>query len=265
MLDTSKTYQSNNYGDFKVLEYINYKNVKIMFISTGYITTTQASNIDRGAVKDVFYPSIFGIGFVGKGSHKLNIDGHNTKPYSAWVNMLKRCYDKELHSKHPTYKDCSVCEEWHNFQMFAEWFELNYIEGYHLDKDIKIDGNKVYSPSSCLFVSQSENAIKANAKHFNFTTPDGYEIDVYNLSEFCRKNNLTQGEMSNVHLGKSDIHKGWTKTLSAALIDGKAYQVTHSQGSKNVVYSKLHNMFHGSVDIIDAKDCTSIQLLEVKS
>lgn len=54
-------------------------------------------------------------------------------------------------------------------------------------------------------------------------------------------------------------------TPPVELIDGEAYQVTHSQGNKKVVYSKLHDVFHGSIDIINTKDCANIQLLEVKS
>lgn len=264
MLDTSKTYQSKNYGEFKVVEYINYKNVKIEFVATGYITNTQASNIDIGAVKDKLHPCVYGVGFTGDGHHELSINGESTKTYIAWRNMLRRCYDKEFHSKYPAYKGCSVCEEWHDFQGFAQWFKSNYIEGHHLDKDIKVIGNKIYSPSTCLFVSPSENAIKANSKHYNFTNPDGYEIDVYNLSEFCRDNNLTQSEMSNVHLGKSNSHKGWTKTSGVELIDGKAYKYTVDNATiENGVYydDRLHN-HHGTVD---ANNCTNIQLLEVKS
>ncbi len=183
--------------------------------------------------------------------------------------MLRRCYDDELHSKYPTYKGCSVCDEWHDFQVFAQWYKSNYIEGYHLDKDIKINGNKVYSPSACLFVSPSENAIEANSKHFNFTNPDGYKIDVYNLSEFCRTNNLTQSEMSNVHLGKSRIHKGWTKTLDVELIDGKAYQfkavLPNSISVVCGIYRGTSNMLYGAYEGYELNDCTNIKLLEVKS
>ena len=77
--------------------------------------------------------------------------------------MLKRCYDEKYHEKHPTYKDCKVCEEWHDFQNFAEWYYNNYyeIEGerMHLDKDILIKRNKVYSPETCVFVPQAINSL----------------------------------------------------------------------------------------------------------
>jgi hypothetical protein len=65
--------------------------------------------------------------------------------------------------KFNTYLDCSVCEEWHNYQSFCEWFDENYytIEGENvaLDKDILHKGNKIYSPENCCFVPQSINSL----------------------------------------------------------------------------------------------------------
>ena len=41
--------------------------------------------------------------------------------YGRWKNMLKRCYDKRYMSKHPTYKDCSVCDDWLIYSNFKAW------------------------------------------------------------------------------------------------------------------------------------------------
>lgn len=65
-----------------------------------------------------------------------------------------RCYDVKYSKKHPTYKDCTVCEEWHNFQTFAKWFDENYYEIENtimdLDKDILKNGNKIYCPAKII-------------------------------------------------------------------------------------------------------------------
>lgn len=210
MLDVNAKYSSKNYGDFVVLKYIDCENVVVKFVDTSYIMTTQASNIKRGSLKDPFYPRVFGVGFVGVGEHKATDGKVNSKIYSIWKAMIARCYSEKVQDKHPTYVGCSVCIEWHNFQNFAEWFELNRVDGYHLDKDIKIDGNKVYSPDACMFVSKADNNIKARAKHYTFNSPSGDVVDIYNMMAFCKDNNLSFGNMCSVSKGNRKHHKGWT-------------------------------------------------------
>ena len=213
MLDISKTYNSNNCGPFKILNYINCYSVEIEFFITGYKTTAQASHIRRGEVKDKLSPAVFGVGFTGEGEHEPSMNGKDTKPYKTWKNMIKRCYSHKSQVKNPTYIGCSVDPIWHNFQKFGAWYDANYIEGYDLDKDIKIDGNKVYAPENCKFVSRKENNIKAKAKHYIFTSPNGETVNVYNLSEFCRENGLNSSAMASVAIGKRNHHKQWTKPL----------------------------------------------------
>lgn len=72
--------------------------------------------------------------------------------YQKWISMLKRCYDSKFQTKHPSYANCKVCKEWLTLSNFAEWMSQHYIEGYELDKDIIVKGNKVYSPQTCCFV-----------------------------------------------------------------------------------------------------------------
>ena len=105
-------------------------------------------------------------GYIGVGKYRKSTHG---RIYEVWRDMLRRCYDDKRQIKSPTYKGCTVCEEWHNFQNFAKWYEENYyeIEGQrmHLDKDILFKGNKIYSPQTCIFVPQRINLLftKSNA------------------------------------------------------------------------------------------------------
>ena len=211
MLDTSKIYTSNNCGDFKVIEYNGCMSVLVEFINTGYVTTTRTDHIINGNVKDYLQPSVCGIGYIGVGDYKAKVNGKIGKAYNTWSSMLERCYCIKCQTKHPTYKGCTVTTEWHNFQVFAAWFDVNYIKGYRLDKDIKMKGNKVYSPEVCMFVSQAENTIEAHAKCYKFTSPSGKIIDIYNMSAFCRENNLNHRNMHLVNSEKRKSHKGWAK------------------------------------------------------
>ena len=77
--------------------------------------------------------------------------------YSTWVNMLARCYSEKGQLNRPTYKGCSVCDEWLIFSNFKAWMETQDWEGKHLDKDLLKVGNKVYCPEYCIFVDQKIN------------------------------------------------------------------------------------------------------------
>lgn len=73
-----------------------------------------------------------------------------------------------------------MAEEWHNFQNFAKWFEENYnletMEGWYLDKDILIKGNKIYSSETCCFVPQEINSIFTDRKSCRGELPIGVRL-----------------------------------------------------------------------------------------
>lgn len=87
------------------------------------------------------------------------VNGKNIRPYSLWATMLKRCYSTDCQKKQPAYTGCSVSKEWLSFTAFEKWFSENYIEGYQLDKDLLVTGNRVYAPETCIFVSHTINSL----------------------------------------------------------------------------------------------------------
>lgn len=126
--------------------------------------------------------------------------------------MLARCYDDETQKKNPTYVGCIVCDEWHNFQRFAKWYEDNHPRDgkkYHIDKDIKVKGNRVYGQDTCIFVTPKQNIVASVAKEYEFLSPSGEVTKIINLSEFCKKNNLCISTMVAVNNGRRKQHKGW--------------------------------------------------------
>ena len=58
-----------------------------------------------------------------------------------------------------------MCDEWLRFSNFKRWFDKNYEEGYYLDKDILVNGNKVYSPETCCFVPHEINELIETRKN----------------------------------------------------------------------------------------------------
>jgi hypothetical protein len=154
---------------------------------------------------------VFGVGYVGVGKYLAFSNGIEEPAYNLWIGMLNRCYYVKSLKASPTYRDCTVAKEWHNYQNFAKWYEDNYVEGYQLDKDIKVEGNRVYGPDTCMFVTSQENSEKANAKHYTLVSPKGTVVEVYNLMSFCRDNNLNTYCLYSVMSGNRKHHKGWTK------------------------------------------------------
>ncbi len=147
---TGEVHKNTNGESFTIVGCRGKKGIDIQFEDGVIIKNREYKDIVKGNVKNPYHKVICGIGYIGVGKY----GGKNhRKIYHTWVNMLKRCYNE----KRPTYKSCSVDERWHNFQVFAEWFEKNHKEGFQLDKDILQKGNKIYSPETCCFVPQEIN------------------------------------------------------------------------------------------------------------
>lgn len=92
-------------------------------------------------------------------------DSIHSLSYIRWTSMLDRCYSDKLHKRNPWYIGCTVCDEWKLYSNFKKWFDKHYVDGYQLDKDILIDGNKVYSPETCCFVPQYINVLLLNSRN----------------------------------------------------------------------------------------------------
>jgi hypothetical protein len=82
--------------------------------------------------------------------------------YATWANMLRRCYSDKCHQKWPTYAQCTVSNEWLTFSKFKSWMVEQDWKGNAIDKDILVQGNKVYSSLTCIFVNESINNLLNN-------------------------------------------------------------------------------------------------------
>jgi hypothetical protein len=121
-------------------------------------------------------------GVYTKGKYTFGKKGKPTKEYSVWLSMLTRCYNERFLMTNETYIGCTVCDEWLDFQNFAEWFNENHIDGYQLDKDLIIKGNKIYSPQTCCFVPQEINLLLVNRKRDRGEYPIGVSRDKTKMS-----------------------------------------------------------------------------------
>ena len=156
-----KVFKSLNSGDFKVLKYNGSKNVEIQFLKTGYETTVQLGNIKSGRVKDPYSPSVYGAGVSGT-KYPVSEGDVLTKEYMLWCSMLQRCYSDVLKKRCPTYEGCEVSDKFKSYEYFYEWCQEQVgfgVDGFELDKDLLVKGNKVYSEDSCIFIPKDINLL----------------------------------------------------------------------------------------------------------
>lgn len=109
----------------------------------------------------------------------------NGKPYKCpyytrWVHMLKRCYSTKYQEKQPTYIGCTVCDDWLIFSKFKSWMIKQDWKGRELDKDLLVQGNKIYAPQFCLFVTSFINSLFGDCGSRSGLYPTGVYFDKVN-------------------------------------------------------------------------------------
>lgn len=121
----------------EIIEYNNSLNCTIKFLNSrgNVLYNIEYDRIKKGTVVNPYHPNKYN-GYIGEGAYQSSYNGKCSRNYKVWTDMLKRVYSEEYHIKKPTYKDISLCQEWHNFQNFGKWFEENYKEGWRIDKDV---------------------------------------------------------------------------------------------------------------------------------
>lgn len=186
-------FKTNNDGDLIVTKYVSNQEVHIKFVETCFEDVVQMSCIKRGTVKDPLSRSVYGIGVVGEEATRINTS--NTKEYIHWQCMLQRCYSDKYQSRGATYKSCSVSDNFKYFPYFKEWCNQQVgfnIEGFELDKDILVKGNKIYSEDTCCFVPREINSlfVKRKKSRGNFVLGVDYKKSVKKFRARCGNKHL---------------------------------------------------------------------------
>ena len=187
-----------------IVEYVDSKNITVQFKTSGELVKTSYDNFIRGKVKSHFTPSVYGIGTAGL-EPIVDENGEMLDSYNCWKSMLRRCYSAKYQEKRPTYKGCSVCDEWLYYPNFKKWYEENYYKisnkTSQLDKDILIKGNKVYSPNTCVFVPNFINTLFTKRQNNRGELPVG--VDYLKASKKYRASLsvFKDGKKTNKYLG----------------------------------------------------------------
>lgn len=133
--------------------------------------------------------------------------------YRVWGSMVKRCYSTTYQNKRPTYKGCTVSEEWLTFSNFRAWMVTHDWEDKQLDKDLLCEGNKVYNPETCVFVSGMVNTftVDCGTARGEWLIGVCWDKGTSKFMSQCR-NPFTK---KNEHLGRftceKEAHQAWIK------------------------------------------------------
>ena len=139
--------------------------------------------------------------------------------YRAWANMLMRNYSAKYQERQPTYKGCSVIEEWLTFSNFRAWMISQDWEGKHLDKDLIIAGNKVYSPKTCVFICGELNKLLGDRGRARGYLPLGVTASGKRYQAQVSKKG------KHIHLGRfktpEEAHQAWRKAKAQIILNSR--------------------------------------------
>lgn len=116
----------------------------------------------------------------------------NKRIYMLWFGMLRRCYDTAqlTRKRGKTYSKVVVCERWFYLRNFVE--DVQKLEGFNewangkismaLDKDfVAQEVTKIYSPSTCSFVTEVDNLREMNNRCGTIRTAQEASKTIYVL------------------------------------------------------------------------------------
>ena len=206
---TGETVINSQGIEMKIIEWENTKKFKVQF-NDELNSVREMHNygvFKRGNIRSLYYKEMLGVGYIGEGKYDSKYYFKNANIYKYWASMVRRCYSDKVIKNKPTYQEIMVCNEWHNFQNFAEWFEDNYyeIEGQRmcLDKDILNKGNKIYSPDNCTITPNDINVLFVKANKSRGELPIGVCYKTRDEVYVAQCNTVTpEGKRKNVWLGQ---------------------------------------------------------------
>jgi len=144
--------------------------------------------------------------------------------YAKWRSMIERCYSASFQERQPTYKGCTVCDDWLYFSNFKKWMSTNRWKGLELDKDMLSIGNKFYSPLTCMFIPKWANVLLNENKARNGKYLQG--------TYFC---NRREKFVSQITINGKRKHLGYYDTTELA---ASSYNLAKSNYIREIIATK---------------------------
>lgn len=190
----------------------------------------------RRILRDRTIPSVYGVGYMGNNPElKSSCNGKKCPIYNTWYRIIERCYSKKVHERFSTYIGCYTSEEFTDYSKWRIWYD-NYQykhEGWQLDKDLLVKGNKIYSGETCVFLPHIINSVLTKSNKTRGKYLIGACFDTHNnkfkahISK--RGKNTTLGYFENeidAHLAYKEAKEEYLKELAEEykdMLDPRAY------------------------------------------
>ena len=163
--------------------------------------------------------------------------------------MLQRCYSDTSKKRNPTYIGCEVGDNFKSYEYFYEWCHKQIgfgNEGWCLDKDLLIKGNKVYSENTCIFIPSEINLVLTKSTALR----GKYLIGVYwhNANKsFVSKVSKNKGKPEHLGYFKTEI-----EAFNAYKIAKESFIKEQANKWKDKIDDRAYNaLMNYTVDITD--------------
>ncbi|ANS42649.1 hypothetical protein [Serratia inhibens] len=151
----------------------------------------------------------------GIGTNDLAYNIEKQKEIGLTPELQKDCY-KAWNDRLKAQKNgrATVCTEWLTYSNFASWWLDTQIDGWSIDKDWLVAGNKEYSPNNCVWIPNKINTLMNDGRKKNNGLPMGVSIQrqkkkcgVYNYYQTkCNVNNVQKCTTFNA---PEEAHRQW--------------------------------------------------------
>lgn len=94
------------------------------------------------------------------GSYTRDKVHYITKAKTLHIAIAARCDPRNWETLFPTYKGCTMSDEFKDFQQFAEWYaqQVGYgVAGYQIDKDFLSGESLQYNRNTCVLIPRNLN------------------------------------------------------------------------------------------------------------
>lgn len=185
-IDTIKVgdvFKTTRGGDARVIRILAGNSYIVEFTDKyKYRLEVRLSSIRLGKIRNPYAPTLRGKGYMGVGKYASKVNNVSTAVYFRWKHMLNLCY-----GSNPV---ATMCDEWLNFQVFAEWEDnitRNIDPATHIRLVARLDVTQPlhYSPTTAHILPTSLCAVIVNSPMLNKSNVTGvvkrkgYGVDRY--------------------------------------------------------------------------------------